>query len=248
MREELFGSSGRRVVVEEFLEGRETSMLCVTDGDTKLFFEPAQDYKRALDGDGGLNTGGMGSYSPVAWLSAEMWERAKTEIAEPLMNGLASEGRPFSGCFYTGLMFTETGPRLIEVNSRFGDPEIEALVLRLDSDLLELLAASADGKLASQRLMWSDQASVSVVVASGGYPGSYATGVPIEGIPAAEELAVVFHAGTKAIEGHVVSAGGRVLNVSASGPDIAAARAKAYEAVQRIRMDGMHYRKDIAAL
>jgi phosphoribosylamine--glycine ligase len=247
MREEIFGSSGRRVLVEEFLEGRETSMLCVTDGDARLFFEPAQDYKRALDGDGGLNTGGMGSYSPVPWLSAEMWERAKKEIAEPLMDGLAAEGRPFSGCFYTGLIFTEKGPRLIEVNSRFGDPEIEALVLRLDTDLLEVLAACADGALAGQRLAWSDQASVSVVVASAGYPGSYATGVPIEGIAQAEELAVVFHAGTKSIEGQLVSAGGRILNVTASGPTIAEARKRTYEAVSKIRMDGAHYRHDIAA-
>jgi len=248
MREEIFGSSGRRVIVEEFLEGRETSMLCITDGRTKLFLEPAQDYKRALDADEGLNTGGMGAYTPVAWLSDEQWERAKKEIAEPLMDGLAEEGRPFSGCFYTGLMFTEKGPRLIEVNCRFGDPEIEALVPRLNSDLFEVLDGCAAGDLSGREVAWSGDACVSVVIASGGYPDGYETGKPVEGIAEAEELAVVFHAGTKAIEGHVVSSGGRVLNVAAVGPDIASARSRAYEAVGRIRMDGMHYRRDIAAL
>ena len=248
MREAMFGEASSRVVVEEFLEGRETSMLCVTDGSTKLFFEPAQDYKRALDGDGGLNTGGMGAYSPVPWLSDEMWRRAQDEVATPLMDGLAAEGRAFSGCFYTGLMITEKGPRLIEVNARFGDPEIEALVLRLDTDLAELLDACVDRTLARQKLAWSDDASVSVVVASGGYPGRYPTGVAIEGVAEAEEQAVVFHAGTQMDGGKLVSAGGRVLNVAAGGPDIAAARERAYEAVARIRMDGAHYRRDIAAL
>ena len=248
MREDVFGSAGRRVIVEEFLEGRETSMLCLTDGVTKRFCEPAQDYKRALDGDGGLNTGGMGAYSPVPWLTEDMWQRAKDEIAVPLMDGLAAEGRTFSGCFYTGLMFTEKGPRLIEVNARFGDPEIEALVLRLESDLLEVLDATAGGELATRQLAWSDEASVCVVVASGGYPGSYETGVPIRGVDAKGNSAVVFHAGTTTRDGRLVSAGGRVLNVAARGATIAAARERAYEAVSNIRMDGMHYRRDIAAL
>jgi phosphoribosylamine--glycine ligase len=248
MREEVFGSSGRRVVVEEFLEGRETSMLCVTDGSTKLFLEPAQDYKRALDGDAGLNTGGMGAYSPVPWLSANMWERAKEEIAEPLMDGLAQEGRTFSGCFYTGLMFTEKGPRLIEVNARFGDPEIEALVLRLRSDLVEVIDACVDGSLASCTFDWTDEASVSVVMASGGYPGAYETGAEIHGIEEAQANgAVVFHAGTATRDGELVSAGGRVLNVAALGDTIASARDRAYDAVSKVDMDGAHYRRDIAA-
>jgi phosphoribosylamine--glycine ligase len=248
MREDMFGASGRRVIVEEFLEGRETSMLCITDGERKLFCEPAQDYKRALDGDRGLNTGGMGAYSPVPWLTAELWERAKKEVAEPLMDALAQEGRAFSGCFYTGLMFTEKGPRLIEVNCRFGDPEIEALVPRMRSDLLEVLDACADGDLAGAHLHWSDEASVCVVVASGGYPDGYQTGRPIEGLDEASELGVVFHAGTKSDGGKVVSAGGRVLNVVAKGADLATARSRAYRAVASVWMDGMHYRTDIAAL
>jgi phosphoribosylamine--glycine ligase len=248
MRESAFGSSGDRVVVEEFLEGREISLLCVTDGSAKLFLEPAQDYKRALDGDRGLNTGGMGSYSPAPWFDAELRARSIDEIAVPLMDGLAAEGRPFCGCFYTGLMVTAKGPRLIEVNCRFGDPEIEALLPRLRSDLFEVLSASVDGSLSSCELEWSDDASVSVVVASGGYPDAYPTGVEIGGIEAAEASgAVVFHAGTATKDGKLVSAGGRVLNVAASGPTIADARDRAYEAVSRIRMDGAHYRRDIAA-
>jgi phosphoribosylamine--glycine ligase len=250
MREDMFGSSGRRVVVEEFLEGRETSMLCLTDGATKLFFEPAQDYKRANDRDEGLNTGGMGAYSPVPWLLEDQWNRARSEIAEPLMDAMAAEGRPFTGCFYTGLMFTAKGPRLIEVNCRFGDPEIEALVLRLDSDLFELLDATVDGTLASHTLDWRDAAAVSVVVASGGYPEQYETGKRIDGIDEAEATGdvVVFHAGTARRDGVLVSAGGRVLNVAARGDDIAAARKVAYEAVAKIEMDGMHHRSDIADL
>jgi len=248
MREEIFGPAGQRLIVEEFLSGRETSMLCITDGDTKLFCAPAQDYKRALDGDEGLNTGGMGAYSPVPWLSEELWERAKKEVAEPLMDGLAAEGRPFSGCFYTGLMFTEKGPRLIEVNSRFGDPEIEALVPRLRSDLFEVLFACADRSLSGRDLEWSDDACVSVVVASGGYPGSYETGAAIGGIEDAEQSgATVFHAGTKIGAHGLESAGGRVLNIAATGPSIAAARERAYAAVSKIEMKGVHYRHDIAA-
>jgi phosphoribosylamine--glycine ligase len=224
-------------------------MLCVTDGHNKLFCEPAQDYKRANDNDEGLNTGGMGAYSPVPWLSEELWERAKKEIAEPLMDGLASEGRPFSGCFYTGLMFTEKGPRLIEVNCRFGDPEIEALVPRLRTDLLEILDAAARGSLDGQTLEWSAEAAVSVVIASGGYPEGYETGAEITGIDVAErdERVVVFHAGTQVRDGKLVSAGGRVLNVSARGSSIDDARMRAYEATSKIRMDGAHYRRDIAA-
>lgn len=248
MREEMFGASGQRVVVEEFLEGRETSMLCLTDGRTRHFLAPAQDYKRAHDDDQGLNTGGMGSYSPVPWMSEEQWTQARTEIAEPLMDALVEEGRPFSGCFYAGLMFTEKGPRLIEVNCRFGDPETQALMPRLRSDLAELLMACATGELSSQTLEWADDACVSVVVASGGYPEEYEMGKPIEGIDDAEGLGNValFHAGTARADGRLVSAGGRVLNVSAWGRSIEVARDRAYEAVGTIRIDGSYARSDIA--
>lgn len=248
MRERSFGDSGNRVVVEEFLEGREISMFCLTDGITKLYLDLAQDYKRSLDDDQGLNTGGMGSYSPVPWFSDEIRERALREIVEPLVDGLASEGRTYRGCFYAGLMITDKGPRLIEVNSRFGDPETQALLPRLDTDLYTLLNACVDGSLAECELTWSADACVSVAVASAGYPEQYETGKRITGISDAEALGdvSVFHAGTATADGHLVSAGGRVLNVSALGATIPAARERAYDAVEKIDMDGKHFRRDIA--
>jgi phosphoribosylamine---glycine ligase len=248
MRERAFGASGSRVVVEEFLEGRETSIFCLTDGETKVILEPAQDYKRARDNDEGTNTGGMGSYSPVPWLEREVREQAIREVVMPLIDGLASEGRLYKGCFYCGLMFTDKGPRLIEVNCRFGDPETQALMPRLQSDLFEVLFACADGTLSSQSIQWRDEACVSVVVASGGYPGDYTVGVPINGIDDAEALerVAVFHAGTRLDDAKLVSAGGRVLNVSALGRSIPVARERAYEAAGKIEMDGAYYRRDIA--
>lgn len=248
MREEIFGAAGRRVIVEEFLEGRESSIFCVTDGATRVILEPAQDYKRALDGDAGLNTGGMGAYSPVAWLAPGVRDQAITEVVMPLLDGLAEEGRPFRGCFYAGLMFTEEGPRLIEVNARFGDPETQVLMPRLRSNLSEVLAACADGDLASVPIEWTSDASVTVVVASGGYPGAYDTGVDIAGIEEAEALdgVTVFHAGTTLEGERLVSAGGRVLNVTAVAGTIRAARERAYEGVSKIRMPGMHSRSDIS--
>ena len=248
MRGGLFGASGSRVIVEEFLEGRETSMFCLTDGETKLILEPAQDYKRARDDDEGLNTGGMGAYSPVPWLSTDAREQAVREVVFPLIEGLAEEGRPYRGCFYAGLMFTAKGPRLIEVNARFGDPETQVLMLRLRTDLAEVLVACADGDLASVSLDWRDDACVSVVVASGGYPESYGTGYEISGVESAETLegVAVFHAGTGTQDGKLISTGGRVLNVSALGKTIPLARERAYEAVGKIRMQDKYSRSDIA--
>jgi phosphoribosylamine--glycine ligase len=248
MRGGTFGASGSRVIVEEFLEGRETSMFCLTDGETRVILEPAQDYKRARDDDEGPNTGGMGAYSPVPWLSSEARAQAEREIVHPLLDGLAEGGRPYRGCFYAGLMFTAKGPRLIEVNARFGDPETQAQMLRLRSDLAEVLSACVDGELASVDLEWNDDAVVSVVVASGGYPDAYGTGYEIEGIDEAEALdgVAVFHAGTGTADGRLVSTGGRVLNVSAPGTTIPAARERAYEAVGKIRMKDAYARSDIA--
>ena len=244
MRGSAFGDAGRRVVVEEFLEGRETSIFTLADGNTTVVLEPAQDYKRALDGDQGLNTGGMGAYSPVPWLG-EMRQRAVDEIVIPLIEGLASEGRTFKGCFYAGLMITAKGPRLIEVNCRFGDPDGIVLMPRLASDLGELLFAVAEGSLGAQKVTWRDEACVAVVVASGGYPSDYRKGVPIAGIESSDDV-VVFHAGTALRDGSLVSSGGRVLDVTALGATIDDARARAYETAAKIRMDGMHYRTDIA--
>ena len=247
MRERVFAEAGRRVVVEEFLEGRETSVFCLTDGEARVVLEPAQDYKRASDGDRGPNTGGMGSYSPVPWLSSGVRRRTVEEIVHPLLDGLAAEGRPYAGCLYCGLMITDKGPRLIEVNCRFGDPETQALLPRLRSDLAEVLWACTDGSLGSMRLEWSDEACVSVVVAAEGYPGGYSTGAEIDLERASTvEGVIVFHAGTALDGRRLVSAGGRVLDVTALGPTLASARGRAYEAVKRVRMKGMHYRTDIA--
>jgi phosphoribosylamine---glycine ligase len=248
MRERVFGDAGGRVVVEEFLEGRETSLFCLTDGQTRLILEPAQDYKRALDEDRGLNTGGMGSYSPVPWLDASVREQAVREIVDPLLDGLDEEGRPYAGCLYCGLMITDKGPRLIEVNCRFGDPETQALMPRLRTDLAELLGACVDRQLGSQRLEWSDEACVSVVVAAKGYPESYRSGLEIEGVEEAdaEDGVAIFHAGTTRSEGHLVSSGGRVLNVSALGLTIPAAHERAYAALGKVRMQDKYFRTDIA--
>lgn len=243
-----FGDAGERVVVEEFLRGRETSIFCLTDGEATLILEPAQDYKRAHDGDEGANTGGMGAYSPVGWLEPEVRERAIREIVEPAVRGLAEEGRRYVGCLYAGLMVGEEGPKLLEFNCRFGDPEAQVLLPRLSSDFGELLLGCVEGTLVSYEVSWSDHAAVGVVVASGGYPGAYRKGLPIDGIDDAEALdgIVVFQAGTASDDGRLVSAGGRVLNVVGTGPSVAEARDRAYEGVGRIRMDGMEYRTDIA--
>jgi phosphoribosylamine---glycine ligase len=248
MRGATFGASGAQVVVEECLEGRETSLFCLTDEQTRVILEPAQDYKRARDDDEGLNTGGMGAYSPVPWLESSDRQRAIDEIVMPLLDGLAADGRPYRGCFYAGLMFTAKGPKLIEVNARFGDPETQVLLPRLQSDFGELLYACASGELSSQRIAWTGEACASVVVASDGYPESYETGQTIEGIEEAEALdgVMVFHAGTSLRDGRLIATGGRVLNVSALGPSIPAARARAYQAVELIRMDNKYARLDIA--
>lgn len=249
MRERVFGDAGRRVIVEEFLEGRETSIFCLTDGDTRLILEPAQDYKRIGENDSGPNTGGMGSYSPVPWLAPEVRQRAIDEVVMPLLDALAEQGSVFTGCFYCGLMFTAKGPRLIEINCRFGDPETQVLLPRLASNLGELLTACASGGLAEVTPAWREQACVSVVAASGGYPGGYTTGERIRGLEEAGSLAdvAVFHAGTASDGDGVVTAGGRVLNISALGDSIADARRTAYEATDRISWKGMYVRRDIAA-
>jgi phosphoribosylamine--glycine ligase len=245
----MFGESSSRVVVEECLQGREASLLCLTDGEALVCLEAAQDYKRALDGDEGLNTGGMGSYSPVAWLTEDMREQAVSEVVVPVVAGLAEEGRRYVGCLYAGLMFTPKGPRLIEVNCRFGDPEAQALLPRISSDLCEVMLACVEGNVRNYSINWRREASVCVAIASGGYPGDYKKGVPISGLEDAASLrdVIVFHANTELRGKRLVSAGGRVLNVVACGRTVKAARKRAYEAVNAIRMDGMHYRTDIAA-
>lgn len=244
-----FGAAGEKLVIQELLEGVEISLHALCDGKTARLFPTSQDHKRALDGDRGPNTGGMGTYSPAPFLNAEGLEQARAQIIEPWLRGCAAEGIDFHGILYPGLMLTKTGPKVLEFNARFGDPETQVYLPRLENDLCELLEASVSGHLSRIELKWSDQPSVCVVLASAGYPGSYAKGKPISGIDEAERLpnVKVFHAGTAAVNGQLVTNGGRVLGVTAWGSDLHAARDRAYEAAARIRFEGAQYRTDIAA-
>jgi phosphoribosylamine---glycine ligase len=245
----LFGSAGSRVVIEEFLDGPERSVFGVCDGTEVVLLEPAQDYKRALDGDGGLNTGGMGAYTPVPGFALRDVDHLKDLVFRPVLAELADRGAPYRGLLYAGLVETAAGPKLLEFNARFGDPETQAILPRVASDLGDLLWAAATGGVAGHEPSWRPEAAVTVVLASGGYPGSYATGVPIDGVDAAAALpdVEVFHAGTRVDDDRLVTAGGRVLAVTALGDEAATARARAYEAADRIRFEGLHRRSDIAA-
>jgi phosphoribosylamine---glycine ligase len=243
-----FGSAGDRVLIEEHLEGREVSVLALTDGEAVLPLEPAQDFKRALDGDRGPNTGGMGAYSPVPAVDDATRRRITAEILEPTIAALAAEGVRYRGVLYAGLMLTADGLKVLEFNARFGDPEAQAVLPRLDSDLAEGLLACVEGRLGEVKVAWSPESCVTVVLASGGYPGPYGTGFPIGGLDAAgkSDRVAVFHAGTARRDGRVVTAGGRVLAVSALGTDLADARARAYRAVSQVSFEGAHRRNDIA--
>ena len=243
-----FGEAGSTIVVEEFLDGEETSLIALTDGISVVACEPAQDYKRALDGDAGPNTGGMGSYSPVPACPPALAEEIVASVLEPMVRRLADDGTPFVGALYAGLALTSRGPKVVEFNARFGDPETQALVPRMRSDLADLAMACATGSLSGMRLEWSPDACVTVVAASGGYPGEHRTGLEISGLREAAALdgVALFHSGTKLVDGRVVTAGGRVLAVSAIGSDLATARGRAYEAVNRISFEDMHVRTDIA--
>ncbi|HSL12242.1 MAG TPA: phosphoribosylamine--glycine ligase [Actinomycetota bacterium] len=244
-----FGEAGARVVVEELLEGPEVSAFAVSDGTTVVPLALSQDFKRVGDGDTGPNTGGMGAYSPLPWIDAEDERAIWDDVVKPTIMAMAADGTPYRGVLFAGLMLTADGPKTLEYNCRFGDPETEALMPRLDGDLGELLAACADGDLSTVRPVFRDEAAVTVVLASGGYPGSYGTGFPIEGIDDAERVdgVTVFHAGTALRDGTVVTAGGRVLAVSATGSTLAEARHRAELACDRVSFEGMHRRRDIAA-
>lgn len=242
-----FGDAGRRVVIEEFLEGEECSIHALVDGKNYLLFPGAQDHKRALDGDQGLNTGGMGTFSPPSHLlTPDMEERVRTEVLDRFIAGLEKDGLDFRGMLFPGLMMTRDGLKVLEFNCRFGDPETQVLLTRLESDLLELFEATIDQQLASKTAKWKPDAAVCVVMASGGYPGKYPTGLAIEGLDAVSQ-ATVFHAGTRRESDRLVTAGGRVLGVTALGANLAAARDSAYAAVSQIRFENAHYRRDIAA-
>jgi len=250
MSDRRFGEAGSSVVVEERLLGEEVSYYAIVDGERYVTLAAAQDHKRALDGDRGENTGGMGAYSPVPWVTDAVEKRIVEQVVEPTVRGMAAEGHSFCGALFVGLMVDRNGnPRVIEFNVRFGDPETQALVVRMEDDLFPLLYGAACGKLDPNTAppRWSD-ASVCVVVASGGYPREYATGIEIHGLEQAAEdpNVVVFHAGTRREAGRFVTAGGRVLSVTARGPDIAEAARGAYRAADRIRFDGAQLRRDIA--
>lgn len=247
MKEKAFGDAGNRVVIEEFMEGEEASVLAFTDGETIVAMPASQDHKRVNDGDEGLNTGGMGAYAPAPVMTPELSECVMEEILKPTIEGMKKEGRPYKGCLYAGLMITAKGPKVVEFNARFGDPETQVVLPLLKSDLVEVMLACVDGKLAETKIEWSDEAAVSVVMASGGYPGDYEKGKTIQGIKDAEAAGtLVFHAGTAEKDGGIVTAGGRVLNVVGVAKDIRTAVDKAYAGVEKISFEGVHYRKDIA--
>ena len=248
-----FGEAGRRVLIEEFLRGPECSLHAFIDGETYRLLPPAQDYKRANDGDTGPNTGGMGAVSPpVNLLDEETSRRIHSEILLPLMAGLHAEGIRFQGMLFPGLMVTSEGPQVLEFNARFGDPETQVLLPRLQTDLLTVLEAVMDRRLKEIELVWDPRPAVCVVLASGGYPGSYPVGKVISGLEqvttqAMQEDVFIFHAGTKVVDGQTETAGGRVLGVTALGNDLAEARARAYEVAEAITFAGRHLRHDIAA-
>lgn len=247
MRKKAFGSAGERIVIEELITGPECSVLALVSKRTIYVLEPAQDHKPVDDGDTGPMTGGMGAYSPTPVMSAELLAQVEREILVPVVDGLLREGIEYSGCLYAGLMLTPGGPKVLEFNCRFGDPETQPLMMRLQSDLLEVMLAVIEGRLDQIELRWDRRPALCVVAASKGYPGSYATGVPITGIEQADAMddVKVFHSGTKLAGKTLVSDGGRVLGVTALGYNFAEARRRAYAAMEKIHFDGMHYRKDI---
>jgi phosphoribosylamine--glycine ligase len=242
-----FGAAGAEVVIEEFLEGEEASFFALADGTTALAFASAQDHKRVGDGDTGPNTGGMGAYSPAPIMTAEMSERVMAEIIRPTVAAMNAEGCPFKGVFFAGLMIGAKGPQLIEYNTRFGDPETQVMMERLESDLLELLLATAEGRLAEQSVRLRDETALTVVMAAKGYPGAVEKGSEIRGLAAAEAMTgvTVYHAGTRADAGRILAAGGRVLNVTARGRNVAEAQARAYAAVDAIDWPEGFCRRDI---
>ncbi len=246
MQEKAFGNAGDQVVVEEFLTGQEVSLLAFTDGKTVLPLDSAQDHKAAFDGDKGPNTGGMGAYSPALVFTEELKQQVIDEIMIPTVRAMAKEGRYYRGILYAGLMLTESGPKVLEFNARFGDPETQPIMMRIKNDIVPIFEACIDGTLAKQSLQWRQEPTICVVMAAKGYPSSYEKGKEISGLNSDENRqVVVFHAGTKLENGKVLTNGGRVLGVTALGSDINQAIKNAYSAVDKIKWDGIHYRKDI---
>ena len=247
MLDKHFGAAGNRMVIEEFMTGREVSVLSFVDGKTIKCMTSAQDHKRALDGDQGLNTGGMGTFSPSPFYTPEIDEFCQKHIYQPTVDAMAAEGRPFKGVIFFGLMLTEKGPKVLEYNARFGDPEAQVVLPRMKNDIVDVFEACIDGTLDQIDLQFEDDAAVCVVLASGGYPVSYEKGFPIEGLEnlKGRDGVYVFHAGTRKENGRFVTNGGRVLGVTATGPDLKAARANAYEAVKQVTFEKAYCRSDI---
>lgn len=248
MLDKVFGDAGNQIVIEEFLEGQEMSILAFVDGETVRAMVPAQDHKPIFDGDKGPNTGGMGTYTPLPHIDQAIIDESIANIIIPTAKAMVSEGRPFRGVLFAGLMITKDGPKTIEFNARMGDPETQVVLPRLETDLVDIVLASLNGRLEQLDITWSDEAAVCVIMASEGYPASYPKGRVIKGLAKAEaQGALVFHAGTAEKDGQFVTSGGRVLGVVGRGRDIAEARARAYDAVGVIHFDGMQSRSDIAA-
>ena len=249
MGDKVFGEAGSKIVVEECLKGVEASMLCFVDENMIVPMESAQDYKRVFDNDEGPNTGGMGSYSPSLLFDDEMKKRVMDDILAPTLAGFQKDGLRFKGVLFVGLMLTDEGPKVIEFNNRFGDPETQSVLMRLDSDLCDIFVSVCENRLAEQEIVWSEECAVCVVLASGGYPGSYPKGLPISGLDDVDDDIVVFHAGTKEGEdGEVLTSGGRVLGVTAKGATNDEARAKAFANVEKISFEGMHFRRDVGKI
>lgn len=245
MVDRAFGAAGNLLVVEECLVGEEVSILAFTDGINVIPMVSSQDHKRVFDNDQGLNTGGMGAYAPAPVYTPEVHRRAMEEILIPMIRALSAEGRTYQGVIYAGLMVTDQGPKVLEFNARFGDPEAQPVLTLLETDLVDIIDAILENRLDRIEVKWKEQASICVVLASGGYPGPYEKGKVIGGLDNLPEGVVVFHSGTAEKDGEIVTAGGRVLGVTAVGPDIPSAIKSAYAAVEKIHFDGMHYRRDI---
>lgn len=247
MEKKIFGTSGDKVVVEDFLKGREASLHVLCDGEQSVIFPPSQDHKQIFDGDEGPNTGGIGVYAPVDWIPEQQIQAINQKVVQPALAGMKQRGAEFRGCLYPGIMVSGDEANVIEFNARFGDPEAEVYMRLLDSDLYEILKACSEGKLEPASVKWKPGFAVSVVLCSGGYPGDYQKNLPITGVAEAEKQPdiVVFHAGTAIKDGQLVTAGGRVLNVTATGVTLDEALNKAYAAIKFIKFAGMHYRTDI---
>lgn len=245
MSERAFGSSGDKVIVEEFLIGEEVSILAFTDGQTVMPMLPAQDHKQVFDGDKGPNTGGMGAYAPAPICTPEIYQFAYEKVLKPMVYGMEKEGRAYSGVLYAGLMVTDKGVKVLEFNARFGDPEAQPVLMLLDTDLVDIMEAIIDKRLKDIEIKWKDEVAICVVIASGGYPGKYTKGEEILNLENNDPKVMIFHAGTAFKDNKVVTNGGRVLGITALGQDIKASIEKAYEAVEKISFEGMYYRKDI---